>query len=85
MKPLKMFKVDWQDITTQDEWSVVEQSPIVNCTSIGYLIHKDKDSLTLSATVSFERNMCCQRIRIPTGCVTSRIPIDCITSIKEMK
>ncbi len=72
MRKLELVSVEWFDACSRDPWTPIEDSkgcPKV-CYSVGYLIHNDKDSITVAGTVSEDGDACCA-ITIPKRSITA--------------
>jgi hypothetical protein len=48
-----IVQVDWSDACARASWSSASHDPgLVNCTSVGYLLHKKRGHITLAITLA---------------------------------
>lgn len=72
MKGLKLVEVEWEDTLTRTGWEaqeVHENAGTMSCKSVGYLLRRDKDSLSMAATIAPSDGTALASITIPAGCI----------------
>ena len=69
----KLVEVCWLDCVVEEGWTYgddkvdkwAHDAGAAECWSIGYLLHRDKDAVTLATTIDAERKGACNLTRIP--------------------
>lgn len=79
-KNLTMVKVDWVDSCSDDAWqheSIALEHTVAPCSSVGYLLKKNKKEVSLSLSRS-DLGKVFMVLAIPRGCIKK------ITTLKEV-
>ena len=75
---MRLVQVEWADTTTHSAWAcskdVVKSTGVTHCSSVGWLIHKDKERILLTSMVGGYGDTSCHQ-SIPRGCVKEIITL----------
>ena len=70
-KIIPIVKVEWVDSATCTTWSRIKDiSSISNCTSVGYILSKNKRELCLAPTIDEENGNVLNVLSIPRKAIT---------------
>lgn len=70
MTKQKVVSVEWNDITSRNEWHNAEDNHLLPITSVGFLMAKDKKHILISQSLSTENSLVAGSVIIPMSVVT---------------
>lgn len=75
----KLVLVEWLDSNRGEGWVRLEEleSKITHCRSVGWLVAKDAESLTLASHLGDNPAQCCGDLSIPRRAVRKITPLTC--------
>lgn len=83
---LKLVQIDWIDSTRRPGWRDSGLSPpCMKCTSVGYLVSDDPESVTVSACHSVSEDTFLDAITIPKVAITRRRWLDKPAVVRRRK
>lgn len=77
MADRKLVLVEWEDSRRGEGWVRLEEleNTITRCRSVGWIIAKDKTSLTLAGHMGVDPEQCCGDLTIPMRAILKMIPL----------
>lgn len=77
MADRKLVLVEWLDSRRGEGWVRLDEleGSITRCRSVGWIISKDADSLTLAGHLGENPDQCCGDLTIPTRAVLKMTPL----------